>query len=166
MENQFATVIGSLRGEVARMSQECAYAGLWTPRHEEKLKPTQFGNAVVMNAGGGMRDEPYRHGVRSSFNQYWNLRPDMIELPKPNDLLTAAGRTLPDDCFRRLTVAYGLSFQQHDLHKITLPHAVLPLSKISVQAGRTVARKHTPGRCRSCNRPAIPGDDYCYSCSG
>ena len=166
MKNLFATAIERLRREVGHMSKECANAGLWTPRHEKKLKPNQFKNSVVMNTGGGMRNEPYRNGVKSSFQEYWSLNPAMIELPKPNDLLTAAGRAMPGDWFRRLTVAYGLSFQVHDLHKITLPDAVLLLSRISVQEDRTSANIHTPGHCRSCGRPAIRGDDYCYSCSG
>ena len=166
LEKQFSEAIGSLHEEVTHMSQQCINAGLYARNQEEKLKPTQFKDSVVMNAGGGMRDEPYRNGVLSSFNKHWRMRPDMIELPKPNDLLTAAGRALPDDWFRRLTVAYGLSFQKHDLHQITLPDAVLPLSKISDQSSSNVDQGHIPGRCRSCGKMAIPGDDYCYNCSG
>lgn len=166
MEERFAATIESLKREVGSMSQQCASAGLRTPQDEQKLAQNQFSDTVVMNAGGGMRDEPYRKGVLSSFEQRWNLSPEMIELPPPNDLFTAAGRKLPDGWFRRLTVAYGLSFSQQDLHHITMPDAVLPLPGMTNDDTANTNTHHIQGRCRGCGRPAIPGDDYCYSCSG
>ena len=156
---RFNATIELLRSEVAGMTRTCAHAGALL------IVPAQFADSVLMNAGGGMRNEPYRKGVQSAFQGNWNLAPETIELPRPNDLLTATGEALPSDWFRRLTVAYGLSFPQQDLHRITLPDAVPPLPTTpDHEAGNDV--HHTQGRCRGCGRPAIPGDDYCYSCSG
>jgi hypothetical protein len=116
----------------------------------------QFGRTRILFAGGGILDVPYRAGVRNVFQQIMGFAPDTIELPRPNDLLRASGAQVPDVWFRRLTVAYGLSYMREDLQRITLPNQLGNLPP--------AAHQLLPiGGCQACGRPTVFGDDFCYS---
>jgi hypothetical protein len=162
MRPRFHAVVDNLCKEIEQMTYECAQNGSWTSEREEKLRFSQFTQTILMNSGGGMRDDPYRIGVRSAFHKYWSIFPETIELPRPNDLVTSDGRALPPGWFRRLAVAYGLSYPIAELHRITLPDAVRPLRDGGERNREPI---YQAGRCRDCGRPAIPGDDLCYNCS-
>jgi len=124
---------------------------------EEGQQPqNQFGRTRILFAGGGIRDLPYRAGVLNAFQPVWGFEPDSIELPRPNDLLRGSGARVPDAWFRRLSVAYGLSFMRGDLQKITLPN------QIQNHPG-AAQPPFAAGGCRTCGRPTVFGDDYCYT---
>ncbi len=153
----FARVVGELQHEMGKITSHTVSQGRSRLTQEGQQIHNQFGHTRVLFAGGGIRDLPYRDGVLNSFDQSWHLTPDSIELPRPNDLLRASGAQVPDEWFRRLTVAYGLSFMRQDLQKITLPNQLpnLPPAPALMQHGN--------GRCRACGRPTVFGDDYCYT---
>jgi len=82
-------------------------------------------NAIkVIFGGGGHSDFPYKHGVMCPFSGQLfskSIKPDVIGMPIPGDL--ELERNTPH-WMRRLTVAYGLSFEKGELARFDLPSAV------------------------------------------
>lgn len=153
----FNQVVDALQKAMAIITQHTVSEGRSKLTEVGQQRQNQFGRTKVLFAGGGIRDLSYRGGVFESFRQTWALTPDYIELPRPNDLLRAFGAAVPEEWFRRLTVAYGLSFIPGDLQSITLPNQLQPLP------ARTVEVRHGNGLCAACGRPTVYGDDYCYT---
>ncbi|MCB5288546.1 MAG: hypothetical protein LHW64_12220 [Candidatus Cloacimonetes bacterium] len=72
--------------------------------------------------GGGNAPIPYEESVKYAFHSVKNTKiPVILTLPKPADL------DAEDHWMPRLSVAYGLSFNRFDLHKIILPQDIIPL---------------------------------------
>ncbi|NCC04694.1 MAG: hypothetical protein EOM37_11785 [Proteobacteria bacterium] len=72
--------------------------------------------------GGGNTPVPYEEAVKYAFHSVGNTKlPQVLTLPKPVDL------DAKDHWMPRLSVAYGLSYNRFDLHKIILPHDIKPL---------------------------------------
>jgi len=72
--------------------------------------------------GGGNTPVPYEEAVKYAFHSVGNTKlPQILTLPKPADL------DAKDHWMPRLSVAYGLSYNRFDLHKIILPHDIKPL---------------------------------------
>ena len=150
----FKKVISRLQHDVAAITGHVVSHGL-DQSPEARRRQNQFGRTKVLFAGGGLLNFPYRAGVVNAFQENWNFVPDTVDKPRPNDLLRASDAPLPDAWFRRLTVAYGLSFPRSELQKITLPNQLPPLPDPQ--------RPRENGRCVVCGRPTVSGDDYCYS---
>lgn len=85
-------------------------------------KIPNLNNIKLIFGGGGDTPIPYRQGVQYAFFSNDNHKlPESITLPSPHDL-DAESHWIP-----RLSVAYGLSFNRFDLHKIILPYDIKPL---------------------------------------
>jgi hypothetical protein len=77
-----------------------------------KLRRGQFQQMQILFGGGGCSKDPYMDGVEAAFKPCWGLSPTSQPLPVPADIDLPAkeGPSL----FRRLSVAYGLSFLPTD----------------------------------------------------
>ena len=79
-------------------------------------------NIKLIFGGGGNAPIPYEESVKYAFHSVKNTKiPEILTLPKPADL-DAEEHWMP-----RLSVAYGLSFNRFDLHRIILPQDIIPL---------------------------------------
>lgn len=95
--------------------------------------PQQLESIELIFGGGGNCEHPYESGVRDAFkSEIFNFQgtyknksftPDSIGIPLPNDLEFPAGAD-QHKWFKRLSVAYGLSFPEYDLSKFVLPDYV------------------------------------------
>jgi hypothetical protein len=92
----------------------------------------------VIFGGGGHCDNPYKNAVMRAFSCELfreRIRPDIVGLPIPSDLELEAHESR---WMRRLSVAYGLSFEKSELSSFTYPvdlktpepHEIWPRRKI------------------------------------
>ena len=90
----------------------------------------EINNIRLIFGGGGHTDYPYKDAVMKPFNGQLfrnNINPDMIGLPLPRDLYLEESSKR---WMKRLTVAYGLSFEKGELAKFTYPSDVnIPTSE-------------------------------------
>jgi len=84
----------------------------------------QLDDIKVIFGGGGHCDYPYKHGAMRPFSGSLfrqSIKPDVIGMPVPGDLELESNSSR---WMQRLTVAYGLSFEQGELARFDLPSAV------------------------------------------
>jgi len=84
----------------------------------------QLDDIKVIFGGGGHCDNPYMHGVMNPFSGHLfskPIKPSVIGMPVPGDLEIERNTS---HWMRRLTVAYGLSFEKGELARFDLPSAV------------------------------------------
>lgn len=73
----------------------------------------------ILLGGGGLCQRPYVDGLKSALRNAGILKPPTLPLPQPGDREFIWPRGLDrETAFRRLSVAYGLSF----LHATLDPH--------------------------------------------
>lgn len=84
-------------------------------------KVHNLNNIKIIFGGGGSKPVPYEQEVQYAFHKDNIKLPETLTLPKPSDI------EVEDHWMPRLTVAYGLSYNRFDLHKIILPHDIKPL---------------------------------------
>ncbi|MBP7777869.1 MAG: hypothetical protein KA371_12120 [Acidobacteria bacterium] len=94
-------------------------------RAKKKLyRRDQLDRTRVIFGGGGHTENPYSRGTLAAFKSEIfanSLVPDTLGMPQPTDLeLPSAGQ----GWMRRLSVAYGLSFERHELVPFTYPSDV------------------------------------------
>jgi len=83
----------------------------------------QLCQTQVIFGGGGHSKHPYEGGVIRPFSGQLfprPIRPDIVGLPVPTDL----ERPFRSDWFKRLSVAYGLSFTRDELAPFTYPQNI------------------------------------------
>ena len=81
-----------------------------------------------MLGGGGSVAVLYQTGVRGGF-ALWHLEPEIIPLPLPEDLEWPPEIDDHDSLFRRISVAYGLSFDRDSLDKHRYPTEIQDLPR-------------------------------------
>jgi len=85
-------------------------------------KINNLNSVKLIFGGGGNTPVPYQESVKYAFHSVQNTKlPEILTPPKPADL------EAEDHWMPRLSVAYGLSYNRFDLHKIILPHDIKPL---------------------------------------
>ena len=99
----------------------------------EKMAPGRSGSRQwrdlrILVAGGGSATPMYSEAAQRSFST-WNFTPELSPLPLPSDLEWPAEVKDKASLFRRMAVAYGLSFDRIALHDNRYPNEVAPLSK-------------------------------------
>jgi len=90
------------------------------------FNPDQLGEIRVIFGGGGHCEYPYKVAVLHPFSGGLFRRtvfPDVLGMPIPSDLELGAGQAR---WMRRLSVAYGLSFERSELSTFTYPVQVQP----------------------------------------
>jgi hypothetical protein len=94
-------------------------------RAKQKLPvKSQLDQTRVIFGGGGHCEHPYKIGVMRPFSGrlfHQTIAPDVLGMPVPRDLELEAGQTR---WMRRLSVAYGLSFEKNELAPFTYPKDV------------------------------------------
>lgn len=86
--------------------------------------PDQLGEIRVIFGGGGHCEYPYKTAVMKPFTGQLfrrNINPDVVGLPLPRDL---AINEHENRWMKRLSVAYGLSFEKSELISFTYPRDV------------------------------------------
>lgn len=90
----------------------------------------QLNKVRIIFSGGGHCEHPYKTGVMEPFSGMSSgslfpkpLSPDVVGMPVPTDLELEAHNTR---WMRRLSVAYGLSFERSELATFTYPVEVEP----------------------------------------
>jgi hypothetical protein len=81
----------------------------------------QLNEIRVIFGGGGHCEHPYKTGILRPFSGGLfrsGISPDVLGMPAPRDLELEAGQT---KWMRRLSVAYGLSFERSELSTFTYP---------------------------------------------
>ncbi len=85
---------------------------------------SQMNNIKVIFGGGGHSTNPYGHGVLAPFSGHLfagPVEPEIISIPTPYDLEIKENQKR---CLKRLTVAYGLSFEKSELARFIYPKDV------------------------------------------
>jgi hypothetical protein len=86
----------------------------------------QWHRLRILMGGGGSAATMYSAAARRSFST-WNFTPDLSSLPIPTDLEWPTEISDKASLFRRVSVAYGLSFDRTTLHDHRYPDEVAPL---------------------------------------
>ena len=113
----------------------------------------------IIFTGGGHIDRPYGSGVRSGISEFFNQRDTgdgyiggrEYRPPFDPETIPAIGMPLPSDLefplrvntklwFKRLTVAYGLSFPRFDLADYRLPHEIR--DAVPLKRGKLVGNEY------------------------
>lgn len=122
-QNSDRVELRSARHEVAKDLNKCTTTTL--ARSKKKLYlQDQIEEIRVIFGGGGHCEDPYRKGALKPFAGHLfrkNFVPDVIGVPIPKDLELRGSES---DWMRRLTVAYGLSFEHGILVDYAYPEEV------------------------------------------
>lgn len=90
--------------------------------------PDDLENIKVIFGGGGHCDYPYKQAVLDTFLKSdifrKSFKPDIIGVPNPKDLVINQDEHTCTRWMPRLSVAYGLSFAQHDVAANLFPHEI------------------------------------------
>jgi hypothetical protein len=102
-----------------------------TARHDRR-RESQFFQMQLLMGGGGSHEPLYGLGVRAALSAVGVVNPPTLPLPIPSDLVWPHGMNSLGiaAAYRRLTVAYGLSFLRADLHDHWLPKEIDPIRDI------------------------------------
>lgn len=103
---------------------------------------TQFYKAQLILGGGGVCDNPYQSAVVRAMEQVAITDPPVLPLPKPGDVEWPRG-VQADQAFKRLSVAYGLSFLKATLADHRFPSEIRPVATSSPHSSRPHQR-HAP----------------------
>ena len=128
-EAEVARVCRALRVELLVALERCA--GL---AHEKLVRETrrrartkQWRSLRILIGGGGSALPMYREVAAGSFTT-WSMQPETSALPLPLDVEWPASVASRHELFRRMTVAYGLSFDFPMLAQHRLPDELEPLT--------------------------------------
>lgn len=118
-------VLDLVRREIQQqVTQETKRTLAWA--RKKFYYPQQIERARVIFGGGGHARVPYEVGVLRAFRTEIfsrEIRPEHVEMPIPHDLELAPGNR---GWMRRLSVAYGLSFDRGQLTPFVYPRDVEP----------------------------------------
>ena len=97
-------------------------------RSRELLRRTQFREMQILLGGGGLCQRPYVDGLKCALRNAGIIHPPTLPLPQPGDREFIWPRGLDrETAFRRLSVAYGLSFLHATLDPHRYPTEMKPL---------------------------------------
>ncbi len=140
---------GSFEGGPMKYAADSIIEELKSPTHmglgityKKGILTNQIKNLRIIYGGGGHLDNPYGQGIRGGVNDFFTHRdlgggfnsdgytapfnaddiPDM-GIPIPNDL-EIPKNSRSNQWFKRLSVAYGLSFPRYDLTDFKFPHEI------------------------------------------
>jgi hypothetical protein len=93
----------------------------------QKLSRSEWNEIRVLLAGGGSANAFYTKAVEAAF-QLWHMEPASLQLPTPAADVDwpVTGATARDVLFRRISVAYGLSFDRGELDGHRFPDEIAP----------------------------------------
>lgn len=99
---------------------------------DKRRRDTQFYRAQLLLGGGGMCDDPYKTAVKNAMAAFDIENPPILPLPVPIDLVwpDAIGFQ-KNEAYKRLSVAYGLSFLKATLDEHRFPFEIkrIPVSR-------------------------------------
>ncbi len=110
------------------IERELAYGTLKTLviAKDKLIRKQQLERAILIFGGGGHSEHPYATGATRPFSSPFfrqSIRPDRVGIPIPKDVNL---KTPQQKWMRRLSVAYGLSFDASQLVAFTYPCEVEP----------------------------------------
>jgi hypothetical protein len=124
-----------VRQVASEIEAELAWGALRTLRKARALIPTahqpgsQFYRLQLLMGGGGSAEPLYTRGIRAALQEVRITDPPILPLPIPGDLIWPHGMAQREReaAFKRLSVAYGLSFMRADLDEHRFPRDIEPL---------------------------------------
>lgn len=138
-------VCADLQEELSAAVARCAglARGKLVRENQRHALPRQWRDLKVLIGGGGSALAMYPAAVRKSFSTWFTQPPPTSPLPLPADFDWPANVRDRDALFRRITVAYGLSFDFPTLAQCRLPAEVEPLPESEEQEK---VRDHAPSK--------------------
>lgn len=108
-----------------------------------QIHANQWGSLKMLIGGGGAETPLYRKAVDRWFDQFSHFTPELRPIPLPTDLQwpTDVPEARRGRLFRRLSVAYGLSFDRANLEDHRFPRDIPPLP---VKDGATSEVRRAP----------------------